>query len=148
MENGLSGLIYWNTAPDLKSLGHCVRAGSIPAPGTTLSFFLDYICFAKLRFSCLTIICLHATMYPCLVYGLKYKIHSSIPTPPSALKVYINLKFSDFPYATIRNNVLMKEFCLGLSGLGQKLNKSLSSAAWVISFLTSEKAKWLRLLTA
>ena len=39
------------------------------------------------------------------------------------------LKFPAFPYATIRNNALIKEFCSGLPGLGQKVTKSLSSAA-------------------
>ena len=39
------------------------------------------------------------------------------------------LKFPTFPYATIRSNALMKEFCRGLSGLGQKQTKSLSSAS-------------------
>ncbi|GJM05898.1 MAG: hypothetical protein DHS20C09_18940 [marine bacterium B5-7] len=39
------------------------------------------------------------------------------------------LKFPFFPYATIRNNALMREFCSGLPGLGQKVTKSLSNAA-------------------
>jgi hypothetical protein len=39
------------------------------------------------------------------------------------------LKFPAFPHATIRNNALIKEFCLGFLGMGQKVTKSLSSAA-------------------
>jgi hypothetical protein len=45
------------------------------------------------------------------------------------MHISYKLKFPAFPQATTLNNTLTKEFCLGFLGMGQKVTKSLLSAA-------------------
>ncbi|SER73582.1 hypothetical protein SAMN05421690_106213 [Nitrosomonas sp. Nm51] len=106
----------------------------------TVSWHLYVVSYGINALFCL---CHFTTIACCMTWNISLCIQHS-----ENKDIIPDLKLPFFPYATIRNNALMREFCPGLAGLGQKVTKSLSNASLVISFLTSEKAKWLRLLTA